>query len=307
MQLIATLPGPHRMALAEKMASHPLVGGLRFNTAMAVKGSPEDCLGEFGHLAARHGKPLFVDIKGRQPRVAAWSATDYDGVRLNREIVFPEGIDGAFLLFRGDDGVPIAAVDRDRLLLDGAPRHAAGAGQAVNIIGVPWDVAGGYLSEQDRSWLSACKEAGKPGVMLSFAEKESDVTETLSASAGHVSEIVLKIESPKGLDLVRSGKVGKATLMAARDDLFITVGGGFDTLSHVADIRNACRDAIAASRLLSGIADAGFPTLADMADLRLLELDGYRRFMLSDTISIHHFDQAMEAWAGFLRFSGRTR
>ena len=71
-QVIITAP-PYADYLSE-IAEHPLVGGIRLNTIMPLRNDPKEVLQSLGNL----GKPLWVDLKGRQLRVhGACSAPFY--------------------------------------------------------------------------------------------------------------------------------------------------------------------------------------------------------------------------------------
>jgi hypothetical protein len=107
---------------------------------------------------------------------------------------------------------------------------------------------------------------------------------------------MLKIESRPGLgfcDGFTKRLFKESTLMAARDDLKISIGGGAEYSDALAMIISKDPNAVCASRIFEGLTNNnGVVTWQDVLDLiRMSEL-GYKNFMLSDTISTRHFDAA---------------
>ena len=83
LSVIVTVP-PHADFVAE-VAAHPVVGGLRLNTVMPLRGTPREALADL----ASHGQPLWVDLKGRQLRVAEAAVPPFTAVRLSHRSVPP--------------------------------------------------------------------------------------------------------------------------------------------------------------------------------------------------------------------------
>ena len=66
MKVGAIVTTPPYADFLEEVAAHPLVEGLRLNTVMPLREEPGVILDRLGRL----GPPLWVDLKGRQLRVA---------------------------------------------------------------------------------------------------------------------------------------------------------------------------------------------------------------------------------------------
>ena len=58
--------------------------------------------------------------------------------------------------------------------------------------------------------------------------------------------------------------------------------------------------AILASRLLTSLEESETVSMQDLCDLRLMNLMGYHRFMLSDGVSRSAFMKASKAWKNYL-------
>lgn len=311
-KLIATLPPVHRIGLAEEIVSCPSVGEVRYNVGMESTMSPDDTVRTLVELAGRYGKKLWIDLKGRQLRIDAWTHTDASVVEINREIAV-EG-DDVWVVPRGEEPMRLAAVRGRKLFLDGNPKHALGKGQAVNIVGgtVRMD---GYLTENDVAYIGAAASQGVRSFMLSFVEQWGDIAETMSAVRANAApeedvETVWKIESPAGIEFLDRCDWEHPVChdahridipMAARDDLYVQLGNdGSRTLRAISLIITENVDAIVASRIFSGIEQGGEPTLSDWCDLELMRDMGYCSFMLSDTLCHRHFRRAIEAWRQFV-------
>ncbi len=220
-QAIVTVP-PYAPFLKD-VARHPLVCGLRLNTVMPLKESPVEVLQRLSAL----GQPLWVDLKGRQLRVVGAAIPPYTEVRVSHRLRVPTPVDAFFS--DGDEHACIAAVDGDRLILEDGPRRLIGPGESVNIIHPALEIEG-TLTELDRTYLAAMREVHLTRVMLSYVEYPSDVEEVQTLLPG--TEVVLKIESQRGLTYVREHGAGQGRLMAARGDLYVEVlrphrGGGW--------------------------------------------------------------------------------
>ncbi len=301
--LIATLPAVHQADLMEKMVAHPGVGGVRYNVGIRSPYSPRETLERVYSLTSRHGKRLWLDIKGRQLRIVQWAAPQYGRIVLNHEL---EVDCPAKVYFRGDDVSEIKVVRGNTIYVDPAPRYAVGAGQSINVQGDSLRIEG-FLTEEDRLYLEAAKALGVVDIMASFVEEMSDI-EAIRAIHPE-AQVVAKIESKRGVAFVGAHgyaplqhpqEGGVDRLMAARDDLFINVGseGIFSALEKIIQ---ADPEAICASRLFLSLdrAHGHAPLRADLSDLsdvRLMQQMGYRYFLLSDGVSHRCFEAAMRVW-----------
>ena len=114
---IVTVP-PHADFL-EEVARHPVVGGLRLNTVMPIKGSARDVLARLSAL----GQPLWIDLKGRQLRVAQAAVPPFTEVRLSHRIEVD--LPAVALFKNGTQSTRILEVDGDRLILEDGPLFIA--------------------------------------------------------------------------------------------------------------------------------------------------------------------------------------
>jgi pyruvate kinase len=293
--LIATLPSLHQRELTGEMFSNPFIGGVRYNIGGRSKYSPEETVHILSKYAEKHDKMLWIDLKGRQLRITKWADPTYGDIELNRKI----SVDlPANVCFRGDETTYILDdYDENKLFIYPDPLHALGAGQALNIMGVNFNIIGDYLSPADVTYIKASRDAGVHNYMLSFAERSSDIQEILSIDAGAKS--VLKIESVRGLGFVETMGVGEYHLMAARDDLSINLEKKSDIINHALSLiihKDNC--AIAASKIFESLKHG---VTEDYSDIKNLTGMGYSNFMLDDTISHRYFKGAIKLWQEWVK------
>lgn len=282
-RVIPTAP-PYASHL-EEVATHPAVCGLRLNTVMPLRSGPEEALERLSVL----GKPLWVDLKGRQLRVVGAAIPPYTEIRISHPISVETPVD----LFLGDgrERARVAAVDGDRLILEEGPRRLIGPGESVNIPH-PSLVVHGTLTELDRAYLRAMARGGHRRVMLSYVEEVGDVEEVRSLLPG--AELMLKIENSRGLRFARSHGPALGRLVAARGDLYVEVVRPHRILSALRDILAADPEAVVASRLFESLLEHPAPSAPDISDAALLLALGYRTFLLGDAVSFHR-DTTLEA------------
>ncbi len=303
--LIATLPAIHQRELTERIIAHELIGGVRYNVGARSPYSPRRTLEQVLELTNRYDKKLWIDLKGRQLRIVKWAVPNFGTIALNHKL---EVDCPAQVFFRGNERSEIKVVRGNMIFVDPQPPSALGAGQAINIHGENLKIHG-YLTSEDRKYIQAACKLGILNFMLSFVEEPEDIAEVreilnADGSAGDYKpvELVLKIESPKGLDFIGEASdkaLRGCTLMAARDDLMINIGPNkMKMLSALQDIIAKDPNAIVASRIFAGLESGGI-TMGDISDLKLMHLMGYGNFMLSDGICQRHFGRAVEAWRDF--------
>lgn len=297
--LIATLPPVYREELLERMIREESVGEVRYNTGMTSPFSAEETLGRIAEICDAHEKPLWIDIKGRQLRVTEWAKPDYARIVLNHEIE----LDGpAVAVFRDGTEAQIKFAQGNVIYLDGAPKHAVGAGQSLNVLGLA--TVKGYLTDTDKEYIRAARTLGIKQFMLSFVESESDVKEATDCfGSDDPPEFGLKIESDRGLKFAHEWIPGpvRTRLIAARDDLYTNTGAErADILDSLEMIVARDPAAIVASRLLLSLEGEGDVSIADLSDVELMKRMGYRSFMLSDEICHRHFDEAIRIWSSLL-------
>lgn len=280
---IVTAP-PYAPFLAE-VAAHPLVCGLRLNTVMPVRGGPGEAL---TRLLA-YGQPLWVDLKGRQLRVVGAAIPPYTEVQVSHRLRVKTPVDAFFS--DGSECVRVAAVEGDRLILEDGPRRLIGPGESVNIIHPSLEIEGS-LTTTDRAYLTAMQEMGLTRVMLSYVESPADVAEVQRLLPG--AEVILKIETQRGLAYARQYGSGQGQLMAGRGDLYVEVLRPHRIIGALRDIITADPQAIVASRLFDSLANHPVPSSADLGDVAFLLALGYRTFMLGDVICLRR-DSVLEA------------
>lgn len=281
----AIVTTPPYATFLDEVARHPLVSGFRLNTVMPTKNGPLEALERLNG----YGRPLWVDLKGRQLRVVGAAIPPYTEVTLSHPIQVNTPTDAFFS--DGNEHVRVAAVDGQRLILEDGPRRLVGPGESVNIPHPSLKIEG-TLTDTDRAYLGAMKEMGLDKVMLSFVESPEDVVEVKRLLPD--AEIVLKIESLAGIDFARKngGKYGR--LMAARGDLYIEVVRPHRVISALTTIIQADPRAIVASRLFDSLAYKPIPENADISDVAFLLSLGYRTFMFGDRVCLQR-DTIIEA------------
>jgi pyruvate kinase len=274
-QAIVTVP-PYASFITE-VAAHPLVCGLRLNTVMPLK--HDESIPKLLRRLSGYGKPVWVDLKGRQLRVVGAAIPPYTDVRLSHKISVDTPVDAFFA--DGREYTEVIDVHDDRIVLADGPRRLIGPGESVNIPHPSLRIHG-TLTETDHAYLAAMNAVGMQHVMLSFVESAADAAEVRALLPG--VELVQKIESPRGLHHARITKSAHGRLMAARGDLYVEVGQPHRIARAVQDIVQADPNAIVASRLFDSLAFHPVPNSADIGDAAHLLHIGYRTFMLGDTI-----------------------
>lgn len=290
--LIATLPSLSNLRNVEKVIMNPNIAEVRFNTGVNTIYTPEETLEILKSLCFKYTKKLWIDIKGRQLRVAKWADPLYECIQLNHpiEIKYP-----AKISFRNGDTVNITHVKGDKIFVDPLPKEALGAGQSVNISSEYLRIEG-YLTPKDKEYLIACKRLGLNNIMASFVEDYKDLVQILEILPN--ANIVSKIESLKGIDLINQFKI--INLMAARDDLYLQTGQNYSMLRYLKNIISKDNGAICASKIFSSLEKRREVDFSDFADLELMYNLGYKKFMLCDNICNYKFEKAIKAWEEFI-------
>jgi pyruvate kinase len=291
MDVRAIVTAPPYAAFLDEVAGHPLVCGLRLNTVMPLRTGPAEAL----ERLRGYGQPLWVDLKGRQLRVVGAAIPPYTAVRVSHPIQVETPVDAFFS--DGNEHVRVVAVDGDRLILADGPRRLIGPGESVNIVHPSLRVEG-TLTDTDRAYLAAMAATADGGgeglrrVMLSYVESPGDVAEVRALLPG--ADVMLKIESQRGLAFARRHGAAHGRLMAARGDLYVEVLRPHRIVSALRDIIAADPDAVVASRICDSLADFPVPASADIGDLAFLLALGYRTFLFGDRVCLQR-DSLIEA------------
>jgi len=275
LQVIVTAP-PYANYL-EEIAAHPLVCGLRLNTVMPLRDGPVEALERLECL----GKPLWIDLKSRQLRVVGAAIPPFTEVRLSHKIEVQTPVDAFFS--DGREVARVVAFQEDRLILENSPHRLIGPGESVNIIHPSLKIFG-TLTETDRTYLEAMRARGLTKVMLSYTEETSDIDEVRK----HLpkADILLKIETEKGMAFARKFGNTHGHLVAARGDLFVEVSRPHEILSALKEIITMDPEAIVASRIFDNMAFFPVPTSAEICDAAYLLSLGYKTFMLGDAVCL---------------------
>lgn len=285
MQIRAIVTAPPYATFLDEVAQHPLVCGFRLNTVMPLKEGPAEAL----ERLRAYNQPLWVDLKGRQLRVAGAAIPPYTELRLSHPIRVPTPVDAFFA--DGTESVRVAAVDGNRLILADGPRRLIGPGESVNIVHPALEIDG-TLTNTDRAYLSAMKKLGLNRVMLSYVESPADVAELRQQLPQ--AKILLKIETQRGLAYARRHGPAHGHLLAGRGDLYVEVLQPHRMISALRDIIGADPQAVVASRLFHSLARHPVPESADIGDVAFLLALGYRTFMLGDAVCLRR-DSLLEA------------
>ena len=273
--VLVTAP-PYADYLAE-VAAHELVSGLRLNTVMPLRDGPVEAI----ERLTKFGKPVWVDLKGRQLRVVGAAIPPFTEIQLAHPITVDTPVDAFFA--DGTEHARVAAVDGARLILESGPRRLIGPGESVNIVHPSLQIHG-TLTENDKAYLRAMGEHGLSKVMLSYVESPQDAAEVQDLLPG--AEVMLKIETLKGLAFARKHGSEHGRLCAARGDLFIEVLQPHKIVPALKGIIQADAEAVVASRVLDSLAYHPVPSSADISDIALLLEMGYRTFMLGDAVCL---------------------
>jgi len=275
MNVRAIVTAPPYAAFLDEVAAHPLVCGFRLNTVMPLRSGPVEAI----RRLQAFGQPLWIDLKGRQLRVVGAAIPPYTEVRLSHPIRVRTPVDAYFS--DGYERVRVMAVDGDRIILEDGPRRLVGPGESVNIVHPSLEIEG-TLTGTDRAYLAAMRDMGLNRLMISYVESPSDVDEVRALLPE--AEIMLKIESQRGLVFARQYGASLGRLMAARGDLYVEILRPHRIVGALRDIVNADPEAVVASRILESLAHNAIPDSADIGDLAFLLSLGYRTFMLGDAV-----------------------
>jgi pyruvate kinase len=128
--------------------------------------------------------------------------------------------------------------------------------------------------------------------MLSYVECPEDVEELQALLP--TADIMLKIETQRGLSYIKQHGASHGRLVAGRGDLFVEVLRPHRIVSAMRDIITQDPEAVVASRLLDSLAHHPIPVSADISDIAFLLSLGYRTFMLGDAICFQR-DTVIEA------------
>jgi hypothetical protein len=294
--IIASLtPGmPH----IKTIIKHTDIDQLRFNTFLPISVRKEKLIRSLKKMCGK--KTLWIDLKTRQLRVVNADMYPYPRLKINRTI----SVELPTKVFFKDSQANVINIEgNDTLILSNRPHVLIESGEQINITDPSLQV-NGYLTENDREYISAAKKYDIHSYMLSFVEHEDDIRELIEEDPQ--ATIIAKIESRRGLDFVKKSfpvTFQRIHLMAARNDLFIHMEGNkTEILTALRIIIKKDPDAIAASGIFYSLEKEHHVSMTDLSDLLLLKILGYKNFLLSEKLCNRKeaFKQAMKLWRAFL-------
>lgn len=268
----------------EYFAKHPLMRGIRLNTAMAEEKTLPYQL-DFA-VKKSYGTPLYFDVKGRQIRITKV----YDNTEnLELDINHPIEVNTPTVVLTkagADSAVLAKVVDGNHLVFDGGPKFLLRPGESLNIRSSSLKVLGPLFTEQQLTFLDIAKKAGIGRFMLSYATRAEEMAE-LRKIVGDKAEIIAKIESPTGLDFSQSYKLGpREHYLTARGDLFVEMNKPHQILSATKKILKKDSNAILGSRILLSVTNDPVPSCSDINEIAWLLEIGYKRFMFCDGLCL---------------------
>ena len=308
--LIGTLPtlmGDRSLIISEQMIAHSAVSGVRYNTGGDSPFNPKEILFRIKKLTDKYKKVLYVDLEGRQLRIAHWTPHDSGVITLNRSFdVSPPA--RAHIRNVGWFDLIAANLKQRKIYLENGPElgeYYFGESQSVHVVGGGFRVQG-YLGGLDTQYIEAAIALGINHFMLSFFETSSDAKEFYQRFPRDIrakQKVIFKIESQKGLEeIARIKLTSQQNLMAARDDFFLSYGGrSAEVITGLKKIISADPNAIVASGLLSGLQTAGMLSVNDISDVFLMIKMGYKNFMFSDGWA-RKFQEAAEFWMQIISY-----
>lgn len=285
-KLFVTLsPGQDHFA---GLCSDTRLEGLRMNVSML---SPQQVADDLQKVPA--GCPLYFDVKGRQLRVEEVRPNShYCDIVLNHPIDVNMAEDIIVLFKAGNDAGQLGELlegGRRLVFSKGNPQYRVKPGESIHIRhpSLKVDLSGGLFSATELEKIRIVREAGITRWFLSYVESQDDVDQ-FRALVGPEAEVLLKIESPRGLEFVRKDfkKDDKTRLVAACGDLYVEVAQPHHILNAMKDIIAADPQAIAGSRMLLSVVHEPLPSFADLAQLAWIRDLGYNTFMLCDELCL---------------------
>jgi len=299
MKLILTLPP---FVKTKEIVENPSVEAVRVNTTLPVNVGLETIVSHAKEQACE--KPVWVDLKCRQLRIKNyWThflpTKEINCVKLNHKIDvsipteawFDNGryLGNVTQLKNNDTLIMESSVEqRYGLPLPGQGKVGIRPGMSINILNPSLKILDGYLTKKDKDYL---KEANKQGIhtfMISFLERESDITDIFNLDPN--AQILAKVETKKGLEFIKrwypKTKYKKqVNLIAARGDGYTEMGMPDKIIDFCEGIIKADPKAVFASRIFESLEDPGkVPECRDLFDVYSGKLMGYKRFLIGDNI-----------------------
>lgn len=265
---------------------HPSVAGIRLNSAMIHSADLDNELKIIEDLQPT--VPLYFDVKARQLRVRETLVfPDHMELKINHPIevetptlvMFKAGADRALLERIEGDG--------KHLIFRGGPRFMVKEGESLHLRHPSLKVLGDPILDYEIEKIKKVVDAGIKRYYLSYVEDNLEIDE-LRKYIGSDAELILKIESQKGLDFIKTkyNKTNNTRPMAARGDLYVELDRPHEILAAMKTIIKADSNSFVGSRLLLSVINEPVPECDDFSDLAWLYDIGYRNFLLCDELCL---------------------
>lgn len=267
-----------------RFARDDRLSGIRLNRP---KITPEQLGEDFGYANSISGHiPFYFDIKGRQLRIEkVFDNKKRLILELNRKIKVKTP---TMVLFKsGEDYALLERVYKGKyLIFNGGPKYMLHPGDSLNIRDRTLEVEGPLLMDYEIKKLETAKKAGFNKYFLSYVESQKDI-DAFKEYVGD-SEIVAKIENPKGLEYVVNEfkKQDNLWLLAARGDLYVEIEKPHHIIEAQKIIINKDPEAGVGSRILLSTVNGPVPSCADLAELAWLYDIGYKKMMFCDELCL---------------------
>lgn len=270
-----------------RFATDKRIAGIRLNSAM-VFGTEVDAEIKAAN-AVSNAQPLYFDIKGRQlrilevhphPKRLEFTLNHPIQVETPIPVLFKAGSDVALLTDVTEHG--------HRLIFDGGPKWKVKPGESICIRHPSLRINGPVYCDYEIEKINKVVEGGFRRFFLSYVEEERDLDEFYDILNFPPEEVILKIESKKGLNYVANGwkKHGGVSLCAARGDMYVEIDKPHEILAAQKLIAQKDPQALVGSRILLSIVQQPVPECHDFSDLAYLYDIGYRRMMLCDELCL---------------------
>jgi hypothetical protein len=270
----------------EDFCYHPSLAGIRLNSAMIHSADLDKELEILKKL--KPTVPLYYDIKGRQLRVRETLVfNDHMELKINHPI---EADTPTLVMFKaGADRALLERIEGDgtHLIFRGGPSFMVKEGESLHIREGNLKVLGDPILPYEIEKIKKVVDFGMKNFYLSYVEDNEEI-DILRNYIGKDAELILKIESQKGMDFIRNKYVKQPNtkLMAARGDLYIELNRPHEILPAMKSIIKRDATAFVGSRLLLSVIKEPVPECDDFSDLAWLYDIGYRNFLLCDELCL---------------------
>jgi hypothetical protein len=270
-----------------RFATDKRISGIRLNSAM-VFGSEVDAEIEAANSVA-NAQPLYFDIKGRQLRI---QEVHPHPARLEFTLNHPIEVETPIpVLFKAGSDVALLTDVTDhghRLVFEGGPKWKVKAGESICIRHPSLKINGPVYCDYEIEKIDKVVTGGFRRFFLSYVEEDRDLEEFYDILNFPPDEVILKIESKKGLEYVAKKwkKHDGVSLCAARGDMYVEIDKPHEILAAQKLIAEKDPQALVGSRILLSVVQQPVPECHDFSDLAFLYDIGYRRMMLCDELCL---------------------